>query len=357
MDKVKEKRLYDISGGTKARLCIIFCALVHGSLVVFSYLHDIKPLMYFNMLSVTIYALCNLIADKRPVWVYLISYFEIIIHSFVCVLLIGHGFGFSAYFICLVPIGFNFLHAAKEKHYMMKACVMSAISFLLYITCYYYSIHHEPIYQSEALKRNEPYIYMINIFITFTVLIVFSIMFLIEIEVAFDALYAKNRRLGNLANTDPLTGLFNRRTMTEHVKEMYQDYVDYKKPFCLIICDIDDFKKINDTYGHDCGDEVLISISKKLSDIVRGHDFLCRWGGEEFLILLKNIEIDNARIIAERIREHIEAMKITYKDIHVHITMTFGVASAAESEDYEGLFKIADERLYEGKKSGKNIVK
>ena len=123
----------------------------------------------------------------------------------------------------------------------------------------------------------------------------------------------ENLELEELARFDPLTHLFNRRSMHEVLHRAMNEVVGSGETFCLIMADIDDFKKINDTYGHDCGDEVLIAISGIISSNVRENDFVCRWGGEEILILLR-AELDTAKRVAERVREEIANRKMWYKE-------------------------------------------
>ncbi len=357
MNKNLLKRINVLSNEFKFNMCLIFCIIVHGSLVFFGGAFGVTPLMVFNIFSVTIYAVCLFLVRNHQRVVYYYAFLEIVAHSFVSVILVGHGFGFSMYFILLVPISYSMLHSIRVKRPILKATMVSGVSFVSYVVCYYISKIREPVYQSEELQNVAPYIYVANILFTFGTLMAFSVLFLLETEAAFGKLNEKNRELGTLANTDPLTGLYNRRTMSDQVKKMYRDFRDNKKTFSLIICDIDDFKHFNDTYGHDCGDVVLKSIAGNLSAHIRDKDYLCRWGGEEFLILLSDIEMDKAREIAERFRSSIERMEVSYNQWQLHISMTFGVACAAETESYSQMFKIADQRLYDGKKAGKNCVR
>ena len=158
------------------------------------------------------------------------------------------------------------------------------------------------------------------------------------------------------SKTDPLTGLYNRRYIMEKFENEFISYKRNKRKFSLIIADIDFFKEINDTFGHDCGDRVLKVVSKNLQDAVREQDFVSRWGGEEFLLLLPETEIEGARILADRIREIIEEQIIEYNGVQVSITMTFGVTVNDDYEIIEDTIKKADNALYEGKNRGRNCV-
>ncbi len=340
----------------KYKLFIGFCICIHLAITLFAICTHITTLVLFNICSIVCYICCMFLIKRNKKLIFYVGFAEIIMHSFLSVLLIGNSFGFSLYFVAIIPMTFHLLNAVESKRCLINSLIISCISFVLYATCYIISNINQPIYTSDILTTLRPYVYLTNMFITFCTIITFTVLFLREIQHAYSNLCDKNNELDNLANTDPLTGLYNRRTMTTHVQNMYEDYRKYSNPFSLIVCDIDDFKIINDTYGHDFGDVVLIEISNILSTLTRGLDFVCRWGGEEFIIFLRNTDKDVAITIAERIRKQIEATEFKYNDKIIHITMTFGVSCVTETDDYEKLFHLTDSRMYEGKKSGKNKV-
>lgn len=356
MSTIRKKSFLDFSIEFKLRLFICICILIHVMITIFAVYAQIIHLIIFNICSVLIYVLCTKLIKKYQPLIFYISFSEILLHSFLTVLLIGNDFGFSMYFVAIIPLSFHLLNAIKSKKYLLKAFILSVVSFLLFASCYVISNFHEAMYTSATLDRLKPYVYLTNMLITFSTLLVLTMFFLVEIDVAYKRLYDSNLELENLANTDPLTGLYNRRTMMVHVQNMYEDYRTTNKPFSLIVCDIDDFKTVNDTYGHERGDEILVNISTILSSLTRGLDFVCRWGGEEFIIFLKNIDKKEAHSIAENIRKEIAEAEMKVGDKSIHVTMTFGVSSATETDDYQELFDLADSRMYQGKKSGKNKV-
>ncbi len=159
------------------------------------------------------------------------------------------------------------------------------------------------------------------------------------------------------ARLDPLTQLWNRRAIYEFLDDEIKRYNRSKQIFSVVLCDIDHFKNFNDKYGHDCGDYVLESLSELLSDSLRKTDKLCRWGGEEFLMLLVNTDIDNAETIAENIRKKIEEKVFEYNEIKLEIRMTFGVSVYNETMKIDNCIKQADIALYKGKSAGRNCVK
>ncbi|WP_140417767.1 GGDEF domain-containing protein [Desulfosporosinus sp. FKA] len=161
-------------------------------------------------------------------------------------------------------------------------------------------------------------------------------------------------RLEWTSRSDPLTGLYNRRYIMEKIESEFKR--PKKKKFSLVIADIDYFKKINDTYGHDCGDCVLQMISKSLMDNVREQDLVSRWGGEEFLLLLPETEVEGAYTLMDRIKKIIGEQIIEYNGNQVSITMTFGIADSQDYQLIDDVIKKADNALYEGKGRGRNCV-
>lgn len=166
-------------------------------------------------------------------------------------------------------------------------------------------------------------------------------------------------KLDSLSKTDTLTGLYNRRYMVERISEeikKYKNFNRYSDVFSIIIADIDFFKKVNDNYGHNCGDMVLKQMGEILCSSIRYNDSAARWGGEEFLLLLPNTDSDGALLMAERIRKRIEEMKFHYEGIEFNITVTFGIAQFDGELSIDELIKAADNALYEGKNKGRNCV-
>ena len=160
--------------------------------------------------------------------------------------------------------------------------------------------------------------------------------------------------LKDLASKDPLTGLLNRRA-GEQLLIQYDDYRKYHgKPVCLIMLDIDNFKKINDTFGHGVGDEVLKIISNTLLNEARYSDNVIRWGGEEFLIIVPDATLKETSVLTERIRKSIYDQVITEVG---KVTASFGIAELLSSETTASLINRADKALYKAKLSGKNCVR
>jgi two-component system cell cycle response regulator len=172
---------------------------------------------------------------------------------------------------------------------------------------------------------------------------------------------ADNARLEQLAQTDPLTQLLNRRALTERITAEMERALRYDSTLALLLIDLDHFKKVNDTYGHLVGDDVLRDVAALLGHTIRTMDIVARYGGEEFLVLLPETDEQGAAAFAERIREAVEghAFVSGHDGVTLSLTASVGVAvfPAARIESVEDLFVRADAALYRAKADGRNRVR
>ena len=160
-------------------------------------------------------------------------------------------------------------------------------------------------------------------------------------------------KLNFMAFRDGLTGLYNRRYVVGDLLEEMRSAEPDDKKNVLIMADIDDFKHINDTYGHDAGDMALVCLANILEGICRDHKVI-RWGGEEFLIALFDVTVDEAYALSESIRREVEEFKIFHGEQEFSMTITLGLHVYQEEEGIEESIQCADKALYQGKRSGKN---
>lgn len=164
------------------------------------------------------------------------------------------------------------------------------------------------------------------------------------------------KKMDILAHTDDLTQLSNRRDMMEKIHYEQVRFQRNAVPFSIAIGDLDGFKKINDRYGHEAGDETLKQIATILRNSIRQQDVVSRWGGEEFMLLYPKTDMRGAEIITDKIRRQIEKKEFYYEDQIFHITITFGIAAYNRTMDIDSCIRLADEALYRGKRSGKNCA-
>ncbi len=167
-------------------------------------------------------------------------------------------------------------------------------------------------------------------------------------------LQAAMKGLRKLARRDPLTKLYNRRVLEEAIRHEILRSSRSKRGLGVAIGDIDDFKHINDTYGHDCGDLVLIELAKVLRNEIRAADIVGRWGGEEFLFVFPETSCNGAMIVIERIRKAVAAILVNCSGEAISITMSLGLSYQNEDPKRDSIITEADKALYQAKKDGKN---
>ena len=166
-------------------------------------------------------------------------------------------------------------------------------------------------------------------------------------------IHKKQETIHSFAVHDALTGIYNRHGVNELLNQQIKEYNRTQKEFSLLFFDIDFFKRVNDTYGHEMGDYVLVNIAKIVNENIRSSDIFARWGGEEFLLFLPHTKLEDAKQLAEKLRATIE--KHAFSDIDT-ITCSFGVTLLQEGEDKNSFIKRADTLLYKAKSSGRNCV-
>lgn len=171
----------------------------------------------------------------------------------------------------------------------------------------------------------------------------------INLQIAFE-------KLNKLARRDELTGLYNRRVLEEFLEHELNRTTRTLRGFTVAIADLDDFKKVNDTFGHDCGDEALKALSKVLLNGTRATDTVGRWGGEEFLFVLTETSLDGSRIVLDRIRRRVSEIELICDGHAVKLSISIGMSYCVGTCKRDHVIKEADLALYEAKRTGKNKV-
>ena len=177
---------------------------------------------------------------------------------------------------------------------------------------------------------------------------------LLELESETQGLREQIREAAIKAVKDAVTGLPNRQAYDERMEQEFSRWKRFGEPLAVLVWDIDDFKKINDTYGHQSGDKALRAMAEKLKDTIRETDFIARYGGEEFVVLLVGTDLDGAKEVAEKMRKRIEKVGLKANDNMIRMTVSGGVSMFQQGDLPQDVFERADQALYQAKRNGKN---
>jgi len=314
----------------------------HILFIYFFYMHDVPEMDIVNNLSILIFTFCiYLVKIKRYELITNIVYIEVILHAIFSTYYVGIDSGFYYYIFVLVIVSLIVKKSSTKVHIVRSLLFMAAFFFMEII---FFNI--EPVYIIDA--DTLLIVRILNIF----GLLIFSIPFMYY-HISKD--FETSKQLYSYATVDQLTGLYNRRYIDSIME--YEFSKRDSNPMVLVLADIDFFKKINDTYGHHCGDEVLVEVAKKLQETVRDEDTISRWGGEEFLFFMPEASIDNAEVLIQRIQKNIQTLSFTCDGVEdIKVTLTFGIAKREEGEVFDDILARADTALYEGKQQGRNCV-
>lgn len=338
---------------------------------------DMSLLAAVNCFSVFLYILGGTITRNTDMskhalaWIIAI-YVEILLHAVVCTIIQGLEVSFFYFPLVAMPLYAYYLFMYCKKRTFIKTIITMGIITLIVIAGVILFVENVGSIYSltnvHILSHTGITIFRgVNITFTFGIVLAFTVIFCVEVMQLLS-------RLTYIATHDSMTGLANRRSLWGFFEELEQSGDKY----CIIMGDLDDFKKINDTYGHSCGDEVLESVAHIILEQTADNEMACRWGGEEIVIVMRGTRTECLKRVNE-IKSRICALDIVHDGQPVKVTMTFGFADCEEeiakgvieekNKDTEQavsgtrprltidlLIPIVDERLYAGKHSGKNII-
>lgn len=327
------------------------CIFTHLCFMLIFMLLEIKPMIIVNVVSIIVYLLLNkLWIRKKSTLVSFLIYIEVVVHTILATIMVGWNYGFSLYIICLIPV---IIYWRTIKTYYMF--YYGVLTMTVFIGLKVYSYFNTSIYDLP-IGTEQLIIYVFNCFISLMIITMLCILFVREIVASEKLLKENNRQLNDLASIDPLTKLLNRRSMKVNMKKALKERDEIGQSFSIAICDIDNFKKFNDIYGHDCGDFVLKKVASTIKDSLGEDDSVARWGGEEILILIRKSDIEKAKDLIEKICYSIENTVMIYNDIRLNVTVTFGVSFSEDNTTTGEMILKADKLLYRGKGLGKNRV-
>lgn len=315
----------------------------HFCFIFLFYLWGVPALFYLNFLSTFIWgwAIINALKGYKYLPLYLV-YTEMIVHALFASAVLGREAGFDLYILPLALwLAYHPIVRAKF------ATIAGPGSMLVWVMGRFL--------WSEAPESP------INANTLETMLTMNSL--LAGLSISYIILNARqlvkqqSEQLIEQAARDKLTGLYNRHYLQEIVEHTLQSDREERKPFSVVLIDLDHFKAVNDEFGHDIGDTVLRDVSSCLQNSVRSNDIVCRWGGEEFVILMQLCSLEQAAAKAESIRLDINAaVTVNGGDREIPVTASIGVASAELDESFSSVLSRADRLLYRAKASGRNCV-
>lgn len=258
----------------------------------------------------------------------------------------GWNIGIQHFLVVLVV----FVFFCKYKHEKAKITYV-VLLFLLRLLLYFYCQSHSPVIALDIRVANA--MQTVNSFFIFLCLALIAYLFSSSTQEMEGKLIEYNRKLMKQANTDTLTGLYNRRRTIEYLEDLLADPTEQ---ISVCLCDIDFFKRVNDTYGHDVGDEVLRKISDTFRKNLPPDTFISRWGGEEFLLIFPRMNGDEAGTALEILRQKIKTVIFDGGTETFSVTLTFGLVEYDFHSDITTVLKEADEKLYLGKESGRDRI-
>lgn len=279
-----------------------------------------------------------------------ISQILMIVWIILFIVMFGWDCGVQHYLFAFLALNFT-VSTAGERRKVLNAVGACALRLALYA----YARNFEP--YSPLDPGISVLIQILNTIFIFAQITAIMIIFTKDAQKMEQKLVRYNTKLQKIASVDALTGLWNRRSMWEYIRAVEYDYEIGNAGFVSIaIADIDFFKRINDTYGHDAGDEVLKAVAELFMDKMKIYGRVCRWGGEEFLFVFYGRNGDAAYDVLQEIYDEIHRLTVSYENEEIRITMTFGLEEYDKNDGMEMAIRRADEKLYQGKETGRDKI-
>ncbi len=334
------------------RMMLIMSLIIHAILFGFFVLIQMPVLYIFNIASVLLYLIlsCSIRHIYSIKYWLVVPFLEVVVHVFLCNYYMGWGYGFSLYGLMIIPVIYYIsYYNSKVRQDIVGSSLLAVIDLVvIVISC----IKAESINKCSGITAEQQMlVFCANLILCTTAIMVYSAHFVIEMKKATHMLKERNDELDFVAHYDAVTHMRNR----QHMQELFDEYEKSEKKYCVVLIDLDDFKEKNDTYGHLCGDEILVNLSYLIRQEVRNRGEVCRWGGDEILLLLKMDERTGYQLV-ENICRQIQKFTLEYEGNKIRTTATFGFVFCDEAISMEKRISLADSRLYEGKKRGKNQI-
>ena len=321
----------------------IFALVSHLVLLALFIVHGVLPLALYNCISIAVFALSSYLTRRRFHYTaFLFGVAEVVLHSVMSVLCLGLAPGFHLFILTLGPCMFLLPFQRNFFKWLLVFCSLAGF-FLLQLVFSQYSAPY-----SLPERFNELYA-TINLMVT-----ILSLSFLSYY--LSKASWTAENYISLLTQIDHLTGALNRRGMEESIRNEIHHSTLANTTIGILMCDIDDFKHLNDSYGHECGDAVLKETVERITSALRTTDRIGRWGGEEFLILLPGTDADGAGAASRKVLSAVAKQPFSVDGHRLQVSITIGVAILKRDESMQACIKRADEAMYRGKLAGKNRV-
>lgn len=336
------KKILENLSENRTLIFLIMCLCVHVFNVFLFWKFGLYPLVVLNAISSAVYVIFLTLFKSENLRISF-AYFEIIIFSALTELISGGHFGTLTFVIGMVAVIFFMLpYSNRKKHIYQLIGAALAVAISL-ISVFNYSLYPELI---DLVLHHSSFVKVLNLIITLFSLFYLTNLYLVELRTT-------REKLDYNSNHDVLTGLYNRRFFEGIMKRSKEEK---ETSYSVAMLDVDDFKKINDTYGHETGDRVLAAVSKCIEASLPENAVAVRWGGEEFVIYLPQVDNDRAMEILDVFRTKLSEQVIYHRGTRVSITATIGLCTGESIADYEEYIRQADEKLYWGKQHGKNQI-
>ncbi|MBQ8947054.1 MAG: GGDEF domain-containing protein [Lachnospiraceae bacterium] len=346
-----------VSNAIKFRALCFGAGLVHMVFCLCMGIMGAYILCVYNVFIVYAYFFMGIVMARKMMYrqILTLTFVEIEVHSALASLMLGLDWNFMLYTVALVVAAFYFSNSMSNRgKHMWYSVLLASLVIVVYFAVVLVEPHFKPYYDTSAYESVKSGISYLNIIIAFGLQLILAILFAFETRYMELLLQKENIKLGEEANLDPLTKLMNRRSLNYSITDELEKERDMI--YSIVMMDIDDFKKINDLYGHDSGDNVLIKLADIISHETREEDYSCRWGGEEFLLFVHGTK-EESYFVAERIREMLQ--EASFKDKHgsvFGVTATMGISDNRSDKPFRIVVQEADDKLYMGKRNGKNQV-
>ncbi len=330
----------------------LLAIVIHITFLLLFRLTEVGPLYTLNFFSIAIYLYSYYLVrvkDHFHVGI-LIAVGEVLLHQGLAVYYLGWDYGFQYYLLSMA----SFLLAGRFRNLLLPLTIVGITALLLLWLYFVGQYLHTPHY-----SMGEPVsslLYTFNLTAAGFLVTFFAVINELTRRDYERQLLDIQSNLYRAATTDELTGLYNRRRTQEHVDLEMARVRRAGAPFVLAIGDIDNFKLINDEFGHEVGDIVLRQVATTLREGLRDQDVVGRWGGEEFVLLLPHTSLEGGLHALEKVRAAVAGLTFEHGGQRLTVSMTFGATQARPTASVDALLSEADHALYRGKHAGKNCV-